>query len=107
MTENKYTYIYYELRNMLVLYIDDGYALSWLVDFVNRNNNIKHIDTLPLNLYPSTMVRPVINMKDANAPYLKITKYTKQTANITSAQSGSATANIPTMQATPFPPLNL
>ena len=60
MTENKYTYIYYELRNMLVLYIDDGYALSWLVDFVNRNNNIKHID----KIYEDGFHKIIIHLKD-------------------------------------------
>lgn len=36
--------MYYEPNNILVLYKDDEYALSWLIDLVNKNNNIKHIN---------------------------------------------------------------
>jgi hypothetical protein len=35
--------MYYEPNIFLVLYRDDKYALSWLIDLVNQNNNIKCI----------------------------------------------------------------
>ena len=38
--------IYYEPNRILVLYKDDEYALSWLIELVNENNNIKHINTI-------------------------------------------------------------
>jgi hypothetical protein len=38
--------MYYEPNKILVLYKDDEYALSWLIDLVNKNNNIKHINTV-------------------------------------------------------------
>lgn len=38
------TRTYYEPNGVLVLYKDNEYALSWLIDLVNRNNNIKHIN---------------------------------------------------------------
>lgn len=40
------TRMYYEPNRILVLYRDDEYALSWLIDLVNKNNNIKHINTV-------------------------------------------------------------
>lgn len=36
--------MYYEPYIALVLYRDDKYALSWLIDLVNQNNNIKCIN---------------------------------------------------------------
>lgn len=36
--------MYYEPYIALVLYRDDEYALSWLIDLVNQNNNIKCIN---------------------------------------------------------------
>lgn len=36
--------MYYEPYIALVLYKDDEYALSWLIDLVNQNNNIKCIN---------------------------------------------------------------
>lgn len=36
--------MYYEPYIALVLYRDDEYALSWLIDLVNKNNNIKCIN---------------------------------------------------------------
>lgn len=38
------TRTYYEPNRVLVLYKDNEYALSWLIDLVNKNNNIKHIN---------------------------------------------------------------
>ena len=38
--------IYYEPNRILVLYKDDEYALSWLIELVNENNNIKHINAI-------------------------------------------------------------
>lgn len=32
------------INKVLVLYRDDEYALSWLIDLVNKNNNIKRIN---------------------------------------------------------------
>lgn len=38
------TRTYYEPNRVLVLYKYNEYALSWLIDLVNKNNNIKHIN---------------------------------------------------------------